>query len=438
MSNTYVPGSWPVLVGPDLTLFTDAAPDTTWVTGCWRLVEAGASLDDLLGAIVHEGLRGVGAFALWSSDRLLVRGSVTVELVDMAGVRSPVASVATPTWHERTITVDTASLALLTTGRAADGPVLPLRCGMALASAVYITRKAEPTAAPAAPPKSARAARSTDVPTASVPHVLEPRAPQPSHTAEPGEVSRHYDELFAMSRTPGTPQASPVQGPPSVAAATTRFENIAPSSHLSAAPPTAAPSHTPSPSTGVIEHLPWAPAGRGTPWIAAPEPEKQPDLSATIQRPRRAASGGTTVSAVRCPAGHLNPVGADSCRVCGGAVVGQEPFETTRPRLGMLVLSTDPEPIPLDRGVVFGRAPTGQGDVDRIALHQPDISANHVEVRLSGWQVLVVDLGSTNGTLMTTPDGHSSALTPRVPVELHHGTEVVLSEEIRFRFEATS
>jgi pSer/pThr/pTyr-binding forkhead associated (FHA) protein len=104
----------------------------------------------------------------------------------------------------------------------------------------------------------------------------------------------------------------------------------------------------------------------------------------------------------------------------------------------VLLLSTDPEPVALDRSVVLGRAPSAQGDVDRIALHRPDISGNHLEVRLSGWQVLVVDLGSTNGTLVTTPDGCSSELAPHVPVEIHHGTEVVLSEEIRFRFEVTS
>ncbi|HEX6359202.1 FHA domain-containing protein [Actinophytocola sp.] len=409
MSNSYVPGSWTVLAGPELTLFTDAAPDTAWVTECWRLVAADASLDDLLGAIVHEGLRGVGAFALWSGDRVLVRGAVTVELVDSAGDRSPVESPATPTWHELTIPAGTARLALLAAGRATDEPALPLRCGMALASAVHIPRNTEATPAPV---------------------VVEPRAPQRSQAVEPGEASMHYDDLFAMSRTPGTPPRAQ-----SVAESTTRLENLAPVAPWPEKPP--APAHVQPSGTGVIEHLPWAPAGRGTPWVEASVPEKQPDLSATVQRPRR-AGGGAVVSAVRCATGHLNAVGADRCRVCGDAVVSQEPFQTTRPRLGLLVLSTDPEPIPLDRGVVFGRAPTGQGDVDRIALHRPDISANHVEVRLSGWQVLVVDLGSTNGTLMATPDGHTSALVPRVPVEIQHGTEILLSEDIRFRFEATS
>jgi pSer/pThr/pTyr-binding forkhead associated (FHA) protein len=124
--------------------------------------------------------------------------------------------------------------------------------------------------------------------------------------------------------------------------------------------------------------------------------------------------------------------------VCRQSVTDREPVEVNRPRLGVLRLSTDPEPVALERGVVLGREPTAQADVDRIALRQPDISANHVEVRLEGWRVLLVDLGSTNGTVVTGPDGGSTELTPHVPVELHHGTEVALSDEISFRFEVTS
>lgn len=124
--------------------------------------------------------------------------------------------------------------------------------------------------------------------------------------------------------------------------------------------------------------------------------------------------------------------------MCRAPVTDREAVEVNRPRLGVLRLSTDPEPIGLERGVVLGREPAGQVDVDRIALRRPDISANHVEVRIAGWQVLVVDLGSRNGTVVVRPDGGTVELTPHVPVELCHGTEVVLSDEISFRFEVMS
>ena len=71
---------------------------------------------------------------------------------------------------------------------------------------------------------------------------------------------------------------------------------------------------------------------------------------------------------------------------------------------------------PLDRGVLLGRSPMLRSDVEAggqprvIKLPSPDndLSRNHLEIVVDGWQVLALDLGSTNGTYLdrtkvTTP-----------------------------------
>jgi hypothetical protein len=383
--------------------------------------------------MVHEGLRTLGAFVLASPHRVLARGDVVVVRVSGAGERQAVRWQPTPTWHE--IAFDAPTLRVAMPGADAEVPVLPLSHGIVLASAVLVSR-AETTVEEAAVKGEARAVAEIEV----IPLVVAAPAetPKPSPAApgaagEPHGESRQYDELFTPSMIPGP---VPVPG----VEATVRLAPGQRSAPRRPAPERDQhPLHAPSPPVptppGFIDHLPWAPVGHAA---DVPSPVSRPEPGVTLQRPPRLPGRVVSVQAVRCPAGHLNPVTGGSCRVCRLVVADGEPVEVVRPRLGVLRLSTDSEPIALERGVVFGREPTTRADVDRIALRQPDISANHVEVRLSGWQVLVVDLGSTNGTVVTGPDGGQTALTPHVPVELRHGAEVALSDEISFRFEVTS
>lgn len=68
------------------------------------------------------------------------------------------------------------------------------------------------------------------------------------------------------------------------------------------------------------------------------------------------ATGPSTVAAVKCLAGHLNPPQAKRCRVCPQPVPAQRETHVPRPVLGVLRLSTG-EDIPLDRDVLLGRQP---------------------------------------------------------------------------------
>jgi hypothetical protein len=146
------------------------------------------------------------------------------------------------------------------------------------------------------------------------------------------------------------------------------------------------------------------------------------------------------VLAVRCPAGHLGPADAPTCRVCGLPVPGQQPVEVARPILGRLRLSTG-ESVELDKDVVIGRAPqpTAENPVVRPNLirlgNEPEISRNHVEIRLDGWHVLVRDLGSSNGTTLSAPGAAPVALNATQDYPLVAGSAIDLAEVVTVTFE---
>ena len=88
--------------------------------------------------------------------------------------------------------------------------------------------------------------------------------------------------------------------------------------------------------------------------------------------------------------------------------------------LGVLRLSLG-DVITLDRGVLMGRnprtdfaGPDGEErpHVVKLPSADGDISRTHLRVTLDGWHVLVTDLNSTNGTLVTLPGRDPQQLGP--------------------------
>lgn len=134
---------------------------------------------------------------------------------------------------------------------------------------------------------------------------------------------------------------------------------------------------------------------------------------------------GPTVLAVVCPAGHPNPPQRPVCSECGVAL-DAAPAQVARPSLGRLVLPNGNR-LELTAPVIVGRKPRAdrvQGPVlpRLVPLSQGHVSSNHVEIRLEGWNVLAVDLNSTNGTFLRR---HGEA-----PVRLGERPELLVQGDV--------
>ena len=184
-------------------------------------------------------------------------------------------------------------------------------------------------------------------------------------------------------------------------------------------------------------------------WSPPPAPSAPDSPDSTVSRAALTgmmdgpAPAGNMVQAVRCQHGHLSPPMAVSCRVCGFPLMGQAPVTVPRPTLGVLRLSTG-DVVPLDRTVIMGRNPKADetNEAERphvVRLPSPghDISRTHVEIRLDGWHVLLTDLNSVNGTIVTPPWQEPQRLRPNESVPIEPGTVVSLADEVTFRYEVT-
>lgn len=146
-----------------------------------------------------------------------------------------------------------------------------------------------------------------------------------------------------------------------------------------------------------------------------------------------------TVTAVRCPDEHLSPPLATHCRSCRREISNRAIVAAPRPPLGTLVLSTGAR-IVLDQDLILGRAPRDPGlqgekpALITIRTATTDVSRTHAGIRLEEWSVLVVDLGSTNGTFVVPPQAPCIKLQANEPTLIEPGTTVSLAGEVSFAY----
>lgn len=477
----YLPGSLPVVGSSNLVMFLRAATDDTRVDRVLDVIESGGGTDDVLDILVENGIRAMPEFALMelmdAGVRVVLRGSF--EAVPDTG--SAIQPAVGP-WTDILLPPKTLSLRLQ--GQATTGRLLPFRGGVVLASELHVGPLSTHTL-----PSPATLATTNDAATQSVsggPSDL-PLPPEPSEVAGP------TDQL---------PVSLPVSAPPSSTEAevlridddSTDFDSLfgattarppepieskpAPASPESPSPLHAGP---PSPPTmpsaasvagGLIAVFPWASpqdaasqaagaaVNAGEPVLSSrptesPHPgaiEAPPrDVAAdllddrTISRAHLLGQGPVipSVLAARCPRGHLSPAFAAVCRVCREPIPPQQQFETPRPPLGALRLSTGAV-VALDRGAILGRSPRIPSDYQgeqpnlvRVVDPEKGVSSQHLEVSLDYWNVLVRDLGSTNGTEVELPGEPPVALRVGVPLILEPGSRVVMGGQVSFVFEVT-
>lgn len=79
-------------------------------------------------------------------------------------------------------------------------------------------------------------------------------------------------------------------------------------------------------------------------------------------------------------------------------------------------------------GVKIGRTPPAD-----VVLMDSEVSRSHCFVALKGSDVVVTDLGSTNGTVIVQPGQRPDELRPGVPVVLQVGAMIDLGDSLTIR-----
>lgn len=162
-------------------------------------------------------------------------------------------------------------------------------------------------------------------------------------------------------------------------------------------------------------------------------PAPLPPVSAVEDTPP-AVDPRRLISGLACSIGHVNRLDATYCSSCGRRLQGTINLsQGIRPSLGTLIFD-DGSAFGLEHGYVIGREPetdhtVRSGDAHPLVLSDAErsISRVHAEVRLEGWDTLVVDRGSANGTFLAAPDGSGwRRLEPDVPTPLPDGWSVAV------------
>lgn len=143
-----------------------------------------------------------------------------------------------------------------------------------------------------------------------------------------------------------------------------------------------------------------------------PVADEADDEERTLPPPEPVVEPGTpSVTARLCGDGHPNRPSRLTCSSCDSFLTpGDEGLQLVpRPIVGTLVFD-DGIKVDLAKPVVIGRAPQADGstceaDVETLVFDSDRVSRTHLEVRLSDWDVSVVDRESRNGTVVVPADG---------------------------------
>lgn len=421
------PGAGLVVRRPSALLYS-AAPDPALIEAFLAAPEGG-ELQAVASATVAAGFE-VGPFVALSWDgsvRVMAFGDVAVE-TDQPSV--PMLSGAgSKTWVEHTVPVTDG--AVVEVRGAETDAATDLLAGTVLAGGFRLELRVE--AAPAAPIDRPEPGTTVDD-TASVPRMerttvadREPvvEAPVPS-PAEPEPVAAPVaaadEPVPTAARTPEPVHFDP-DDPAAALAAIQAAAVGADGQPLDAAgpPPAAAPPADASHDSAGDHH---------DTDMTLPPPMSEA-LLADVRGAEPTDSRSSLVDAKRCGNGHANPPTAATCGVCGEFLApgATAVVHVPRPSLGRLHLD-DGELIDLDQELLIGRSPDRDDEPARAALRRvktlgDKVSRSHLEVRFQGWDVLVGDCGSTNGTFIVPhPGGQVAALEPGRPQMIDPGAVV--------------
>ena len=421
----------------------------------WSLVARDAAFEEILEKLMERGLRSLPSFALvqWETERdlrVVVRGDVSVELV-VDGAQRVIESGLTSTWLEDVVVgVDAVVISL------GDYEVVPevITYGLLAGTvpAAWVSRgtgeidpnAAEVTAGVVVVPSPEPEPEPADPEPEPEP---EPADPEPEPADPDSEPADQLDlnATLMPSDVEGLALAAPLLDVPipdefeqaedeydyifgrTVARSVQRAAVQPVAEEFAAPPPTSLSSALPN----LIDGVP------SNPVPAAPilgDHDGRTLTRAQLTALRQAAApapSGPAVQAVHCVAGHPNPTHLTMCRVCGGTIAQGPPVMVARPSLGRLHFSNGLEVV-LDRPQLIGRNPKL---VEKISNELPNLvkleefeglSRRHAAVHLEGWQVLIEDLNSANGTVVALPGRPARRLHAGEPIILEPGAVIDL------------
>lgn len=253
------------------------------------------------------------------------------------------------------------------------------------------------------------------------------------------DAGDEYDEIYGrtMARTVGGAAVHTPEDPPDAADPVAVAPDVSPGAESPPAPPPPAP--TGAGTIALIEGIPSSASPAlgdhdGRTMTKAQIAALRAAQSGSLQPAAPSVMGGPTVQALICPNQHPNPPQLQVCRVCH-THLGAAPVHISRPSLGVLRFSTGTT-VSLDRPVLIGRNPKVEGglagEIPQLVKMDvgPGLSRTHASIRLEGWQVLLEDLNSANGTIVRLPGREPRRLHPGEPVLLEVGSDVDLGGEI--------
>ena len=152
------------------------------------------------------------------------------------------------------------------------------------------------------------------------------------------------------------------------------------------------------------------------------------------------AAACSLIIGVHCTHGHFNDPKVPYCSVCGISMIQRTrvPVPGPRPPLGVLTLD-DGSVYPLRRGYVLGRQPERDqlvrlGRADPLTLADPTVSRIHARMLANGWDLVLADAGSINGTRISPAGGDRwSAVPGGAGIRVAPGSRVTVGgHEIRY------
>lgn len=452
MSETsYTPGTWFGIVGEHATVLL---PPTEKARAgvIWALVDGGAGFEEVLDALVAEGLRGLPAFVLVAeageSTRVVVRGQAKATFESAEGTVEVDGSSAA-TWAERSLRGVTRCSVDLEEG--AGAPSYVVAAGLVRVGGIAVPPLQ--SAAPAGP-------------VVAVPPVEYGDESPESLADEPIDIAtpRRDDHVApSLSLVPpvlpgqsgfepdapllgGDPLTDPLPGAagpwdqPEVPAEEDETQHIPLGGEMPAeeespeeSPEDAAlGSASAAPGAPVMPPPPPFPGAPGAPGFPPPPPPP----------PGPGLAGGPISAPPPPPPPAFAPTGEHGAPARAGAPAAEPDHGVggdAQPRPVARLEFSSGQRVDVDRVVVIGRAPEAgrfshseQPLLVTVPSPHQEISSTHLEVRpgtsVDHGAAVATDLGSTNGTVLVQPGMGPEELRPGVPVRLAPGAVIDLGD----------